>query len=997
MGSKYSVRAVSVLVFLPLVFLPVVLTGQTAQEIVVPLKNWAAPLYWQPNQSESETGGSIGLGIRPMVTQTSTGALTFVAITPCRLVDTRGVPAGFNGLTPFSGPSLAPSSTVTFPVQSAAEATADTTPTPCGTIPSTAQAYSFNITAIPKTSGGIAFVTVWPSGAAQPAVSTINDGQGVILANAAVVPAGTPDGGVNVINSGPATMDLIIDMNGYYAATGGGGGGGSITGVTAGTDLTGGGTSGVVTLNLDTTMVPTLAGANTFTAANFFATNVGIGTVTPAAKLEVNGAAQVDGNVTITTSGSGLIFADGSKQTTAAGGGGGGGSITGVTAGTGLTGGGTSGIVTLNLNTALVPTLAGNNSFTGTNTFASGVVTSVTAGTDLTGGGTGGAVTLNLNTALVPTLAGANTFAATNTFAGNISLGGSVLYQGSPVLQFPGGLSTFNTSLGFEALSSASSGSGNTALGGAALNNNSSGAYNTASGATALGGNIAGSFNTASGYGALSNNNGSYNTAVGVGALMTDVSGSGSVAIGYDALSNSTATGTASNTAVGYQALQGGSTPSQNIGVDNTATGYQALQLNTSGSYNTAHGFKALQSNTTGAPNTAFGASALQSNTTGSDNSASGYLALSANTIGHDNSASGFQALLSNVSGNQNTASGSFALVNNISDNDNTAVGFRALLSNNGGGLATQNTAVGSGALQQNTAAFGNTALGYQALQSANGITEGENTAVGSLAMQLNNGYINTAVGYQALQGGATASANTGQANTAMGYQALGSTTGGYNNTAIGAAALQNNTTGNNNLAIGIQAAQNVSGGNSNNIHIGNLGASTDNQTIKIGNGQSSFFAAGIYGAGSGGVAVTINASGQLVGSTSSRRYKEDINDMGEASRGLTELRPVTFRYKKAAEDGSKPLQYGLIAEEVAEVYPDLVVYNKDGQPDAVQYQMLPAMLLNEVQRQQAEIGAQKEQLRRLEQQNASLLERLDKLEAALGATSRASGVAAIR
>jgi hypothetical protein len=102
-------------------------------------------------------------------------------------------------------------------VQSAAEATADTTPTPCGTIPSIAQAYSFNITAIPKTSGGIAFVTIWPSGGAQPAVSTINDGQGVILANAAIVPAGTPSGGVNVINSGPATMDLIIDMNGYYA------------------------------------------------------------------------------------------------------------------------------------------------------------------------------------------------------------------------------------------------------------------------------------------------------------------------------------------------------------------------------------------------------------------------------------------------------------------------------------------------------------------------------------------------------------------------------------------------------------------------------------------------------------------------------------------------------------------------------------------------------------------------------------------------------------
>jgi hypothetical protein len=221
MRSKYSARAVSLLGFLPLL-LPVVLTGQTAQ--VVPLTNWAAPLYWQPNQAEmaerakAEAAGGVTPRIEFSASQVSPSALTFIAITPCRLVDTRGVAAGFNGLTPFSGPSLAPSTSVAFPVQSAAEATADTTPTPCGTIPSIAQAYSFNITVVPKTAGGVAFVTVWPSGSAQPAVSTINDGQGQILANAAIVPAGTPSGGVSVFNSGPATTDVIIDMNGFYAA-----------------------------------------------------------------------------------------------------------------------------------------------------------------------------------------------------------------------------------------------------------------------------------------------------------------------------------------------------------------------------------------------------------------------------------------------------------------------------------------------------------------------------------------------------------------------------------------------------------------------------------------------------------------------------------------------------------------------------------------------------------------------------------------------------------
>jgi hypothetical protein len=600
----------------------------------------------------------------------------------------------------------------------------------------------------------------------------------------------------------------------------------------------------------------------------------------------------------------------------------------------------------------------------------------------LTGGGSSGAVTLNLNTALVPTLAGANTFTATNAFtgsvgvgtttpgqkldvAGSINMAGSLLYQEVAVLAIPGGVIQANTALGVNALASTSGGY-NTATGYLALGSNAGGFYNTASGAYALAGNIGGLYNTAHGY----------------GALMSNVSGSGSVAIGYDALSNSTATGTASNTAVGYQALQGGSTPSLDVGAGNTATGYQAMQLNTGGGYNTAHGFRALQSNTTGGPNTAFGAFALHSNTTGSDNSAAGYEALNANTIGHDNSASGFQALLANVSGNQNTASGSFALTNNISDNDNTAVGFQALSSNNGGGSATQNTAVGSGALQQNTAASQNTAVGSGALQQ-NTLSAG-NTALGYQALQNASSfatapqvYGNTAVGYQALQGGLVVSANNGYANTAIGNQALLNNTGGIYNIAIGAGA-----------------AGNVSGGNSGNIHIGNPGTPTDSSTIKIGcpetgtgiygcTAQTSFFAQGIYGAGSGGSAVTINASGQLVAPMSSRRYKEDIHDMNETSRGLMDLRPVTFHYKRAAADGSKPLQYGLIAEEVAEVYPELVVYNKAGLPDAVQYQVLPAMLLNEVQRQQAEI-------RRLE-------ERLAKLEALLSSTSAASVVPAGR
>jgi hypothetical protein len=170
----------------------------------------------------------------------------------------------------------------------------------------------------------------------------------------------------------------------------------------------------------------------------------------------------------------------------------------------------------------------------------------------------------------------------------------------------------------------------------------------------------------------------------------------------------------------------------------------------------------------------------------------------------------------------------------------------------------------------------------------------------------------------------------------------------------------------------------------SNNIHIGNSGVATDNGTIRIGdpNHQTSTFIAGIQGVNIGsGVQVLVNSNGQLGIIPSSKRFKEDINDMGDASSGLMNLRPVTFRYKKAFEDGSKPIQFGLIAEEVADVYPDLVARSADGQIETVRYQLLDPMLLNELQKQHATITAQQEQIRSLE-------ERLARVEAALSGTT---------
>jgi hypothetical protein len=184
--------------------------------------NCAAPLV----QDAEICAGTAGVDISPTAEilvldtvgyTTVNPSLQFYPVAPCRLVDTRGEAAGFNGIAPFSGPSIASGGTLTIPVQSAAEASANTTPAPCGTIPSTAQAYSLNITVVPHAAGAVDYVSLWAAGSPKPVVSTLNDPEGLIVANAAIVPAGTPSGGISVYNAGPATTDVIIDMNGYFA------------------------------------------------------------------------------------------------------------------------------------------------------------------------------------------------------------------------------------------------------------------------------------------------------------------------------------------------------------------------------------------------------------------------------------------------------------------------------------------------------------------------------------------------------------------------------------------------------------------------------------------------------------------------------------------------------------------------------------------------------------------------------------------------------------
>ncbi len=319
------------------------------------------------------------------------------------------------------------------------------------------------------------------------------------------------------------------------------------------------------------------------------------------------------------------------------------------------------------------------------------------------------------------------------------------------------------------------------------------------------------------------------------------------------------------------------------------------------------------------------------------------------------NTAEGTDALLSLSSGTSNTAIGADALANNVSGNDNTAVGFQALL------LATgnHNTAVGSEALFFDTSGHDNTATGFQAL--LNNTTGIENVASGAFALIRNQtGDFNTATGTGALQANIGGDANTatgtaalsdntsGINNTANGINALFFNTTGGSNTAVGENALLNNRTGSNNIALGATAGSNLTNG-SNNIDIGALGAAGEANKIRVGRQgtQNGTFIAGIFGVAVTGSQVVVNSNGKLGVATSSARFKEAIKEMAKTSEPIFALKPVTFRYKKEIDPDATP-QFGLVAEEVEKVNPDLVIRDKDGKPYTVRYEAVNAMLLNE-------------------------------------------------
>jgi uncharacterized coiled-coil protein SlyX len=300
------------------------------------------------------------------------------------------------------------------------------------------------------------------------------------------------------------------------------------------------------------------------------------------------------------------------------------------------------------------------------------------------------------------------------------------------------------------------------------------------------------------------------------------------------------------------------------------------------------------------------------------------------------------------------------------------------------GGYPNGNTAEGSGALLSLTTGTNNTANGDTALN--HNTTGYNNTAIGNTALYNNTGgYKNTATGHNSLLTNTTGNYNTatgagslkfntiGTYNTANGQGALNSNTSGLGNTAEGAGALFHNTTGRLNIVLGAAAGQNLTTG-SNNIDISNPGVAAESNIIRIGNevaftdlvgivhpAHTKTFIAGIHGTtASGAVTVYVNSSGQLGTLPSSARFKHDIHSMDNASEVILALKPVTFHYKAEIDPKGIP-QFGLVAEEVEKVSPDLVARDAKGEVYTVRYEAVNAMLLNEFLKEHRKVEQQEE------------------------------------
>lgn len=626
---------------------------------------------------------------------------------------------------------------------------------------------------------------------------------------------------------------------------------------------------------------------------------------------------------------------------------------------------------------------------------------------------------------------GANALAANTTGIGNEANGGNTLTSNTT-----GG---YNSANGGAALYNNTTGSDNTANGFYTLYYNTTGGNNTANGERALLNNTTGSFNTADGMYALDNSTGNYNIAVGYLAGHGLVTGTNDIYIGNQGTGGNFSAGENNTIRIGttnvhnnaYVAgIWGTTLAASNRFVVVDGTGHLGASVTSGGGGVTSvTGSQHITASpTTGA--VVVGSDATPLDTFGTIVSRDANGSFNANNIALGSANNGtFQNGVLNLPattyfagiitmgstsnlfihayGSNNFFGGLNAGNLTLTGGDNTGLGFKSLYQNTSGYV---NTAVGSQSLFSNADGFGNTAIGYQALYSN---TSGyDNVASGWQTLLSNTtGWYNTADGIWALRNN-----TTGDDNTASGYNALGNNTTGTQNTADGVHALHGSTSGSqnvavgwwsmnnflsgtNNIGVGYQAGINLTSGN-NSIYIGNQGAgenfnSGESDTIRIGSinlattntGPANTYIAGIYDnvnyVGTP-LQVYVDAGGHLGVLGSSERFKQNVQNMKDASDVLLSLRPVKYEYKPGIDPKASP-QFGLIAEEVDKVDPDLVVHDERHGIYTVRYEAVNAMLLNEFLKQHQKVEAQNTEIESLKEKAAqvdSLASRLDELQA---------------
>jgi hypothetical protein len=629
------------------------------------------------------------------------------------------------------------------------------------------------------------------------------------------------------------------------------------------------------------------------------------------------------------------------------------------------------------------------------------------------------------------TATGASSFVNNTSGTGNTAAGVSSLAANTTGFN--------NTATGFQALGSNTTASNNVATGQAALLANTTGGNNTATGTSSLRNNN-GSSNTAIGTSALTNNtSGANNIGIGINAGQTITTGSNNIDIGSDAAaaaeSNTIRIGTTGTQTAAFIAgvITGDGSGLTNLSASNVSSGTVANSRTTGTNNNTASTLVLRDASGNFSAGTITASLAGNASTATSATTAGSATNFSGSLVGDVTGTQGATAIAAtSVTGkaltNFSSTTGTITASDSVLSAIDKLYGNDALKAPLASPTFTGGITLSSGVINipaTSSATNGVIQMAGTPIISAPGTKNvflgngagnftlsgtGQNTGVGYQAMQsVTTGFQNTATGYQAL------SSNTaGQRNTVMGAQAASLTTTGVDNTAIGFFALANNTDGSDSTALGDGALNNVVGTNnigigfgagqflnagSNNIYLGTPGGlQTESNTIRIGttsggNSHTAAFIAGISGAtlSPSGTAVFINSNGQLGTINSSRRFKTDIKPMDDASDVLLSLRPVTFRYKPEIDAKGIP-QFGLIAEEVAEVCPDLVIHDNKGEIQTVRYEQVNAMLLNEFlkqhghiadldKEQQTQLAALRNENTKLRAENAANAKRLAALE----------------